>query len=424
MSTQQEQIVASVPAPAKQPRVPWARLGLFLLALATYALINRGQATHLAYFVPLADAFLHGRLHLLDNPPWLNELVPWNGRYYVVYPPMPAVLLLPFVWLLGPGLDQARLSILLGAANVYLISGILIRMGLPRKTWLTYALLFGFGTIQWFSAQVGSSWHFAHVCATLFLLLAVRSAQLGHRPWWIGLLLGCAATSRLPTLMAFPFFGAYLLHLARRFPGDAPFASLRAAPTWRPLDLRRLLEAGGSLAVGLLLPLGAYLLYNQVRFGSPLQTGHSLIPGLLDEHQYRHGFFSAQSIGRNLYAMLLKAPNLVDRFPYAQPPVLGGLSLFLTTPAFLWAIKARKRDLATLGAWAAILLTLVPILLHADPGGDQFGYRYAQDFYPFLFLLAVHGMGDRPSFEARLAIALSLLVNLWGMWATYIHWRG
>ena len=75
----------------------------------------------------------------------------------------------------------------------------------------------------------------------------------------------------------------------------------------------------------------------------------------------------------------------------------------------------RARGLASVG------LILIPILLHADPGGPQFGFRYAQDFYPFLFLLTVRGLGGR-IFEAWVAIIIGFLVNLWGMGATYFDW--
>ena len=60
------------------------------------------------YFVRLADAFLHGRLYLLEAPSWLNELVPGGGGWYVVYPPVPAVLLVPFVAVFGTELPAER----------------------------------------------------------------------------------------------------------------------------------------------------------------------------------------------------------------------------------------------------------------------------------------------------------------------------
>jgi hypothetical protein len=128
------------------------------------------------------------------------------------------------------------------------------------------------------------------------------------------------------------------------------------------------------------------------------------------------------NIPRMLYAMLLTAPVQVPGFPWIQSRELGGLSLVLTTPLFLWALKARRLDWFGVGAWASVVLILIPILTHADPGGAQFGFRYAQDLYPFLLLLTVRGLGGRISTEAWIAIAIGGLVNLWGMGSTYFGW--
>src|SRR5262245_35796798 len=55
----------------------------------------QSQQTHYAW---LADAFLHGRLDIDQRTaPALSELVTESGKYYVVYPPGPAVLLMPIV---------------------------------------------------------------------------------------------------------------------------------------------------------------------------------------------------------------------------------------------------------------------------------------------------------------------------------------
>ena len=173
---------------------------------------------------------------------------------------------------------------------------------------------------------------------------------------------------------------------------------------------------------GAALPVVGYLIYNYMRFGSPLQTGYALIPGLLQETQYRDGFFSIVNIPRKLYALFLSAPAQVNGFPWIQSRHLGGLSILLTTPLFLWSIKARRPDWFNLGAWVSVVLILIPILLHADAGGEQFGFRYAQDLYPFLFLLTARGLGGRISFEAWIAIAIGVLINLWGMGSTYFDW--
>ncbi len=133
-------------------------------------------------------------------------------------------------------------------------------------------------------------------------------------------------------------------------------------------------------------------------------------------------FFSIVNVPRILYAMTLTGPVQVGDFPWIQGRRLGGMSIFLTTPLFLWSLKARRLDWFGAGTWAAVLLTMVPILTHADPGGQQFGFRYAQDVYPFLLLLTVRGLGGRISVEAWIAIAIGGLFNLWGMASAYFDW--
>ena len=63
------------PSPDIRPRDPDTQVDrllvpvlLFIVAAAVYAWINNGRTVNLDYFVPLADAFLHGRLGLEDAP--------------------------------------------------------------------------------------------------------------------------------------------------------------------------------------------------------------------------------------------------------------------------------------------------------------------------------------------------------------------
>jgi hypothetical protein len=403
-------------------------IGLFALAWFAHAWINHERPADLDYFVPLADAFLHGRLGLTEGPSYLNELVPTaDGLFQVVYPPAPALVLLPVVWVFGRAFEQAWASILLGALNVVLAWQVIGAMGVTRGPRLVLSLVFGFGTIAWFSAQAGSSWHFAHVVAMMFMLLAIRACQRDARPGLIGLLFAGAVLSRLTLALAAPFFVAYLIDRSARQSLDdrTVFGALTAVrpPAWQvPPAWRAFLEHGSVAAAALVVALAGYFVYNHLRFGSPLENGYALIPGLLQEAQYQHGFFSVVNIPRKLYALFLSAPLQVADFPWIQSRQLGGLSIVLTTPLFLWALRARRLDWFGLGCWASVALILVPILLHADPGGAQFGFRYAQDLYPFLLLLTVRGLGGGISFEAWIAIAIGALVNLWGMGSTYFDW--
>jgi hypothetical protein len=403
---------------------------LFLLALLVYVAINHNHRAGLSYFVPLADAFLHGRLGLTSQPAGFNELVrSASGLYYVVYPPAPAVVLLPAVLVFGPKFHQEWLSIAIGAANVAVVWWIVSGMGASRRFALAMALVFGFGTIAWYSATLGTAWHFAHVVALFFTLLAIRACQLDLRPIVIGLLFAAAILARLPVALAAPFFVAYFIdRQSREGAGSGrTFGSLGShePPAGRTaIDWRRVLQLGVEFAAGAAGPLVLYLVYNQLRFGSPFETGHALLSVLFVEKQYANGVFSVLNVPREIYAMFLSSPVLVSGFPWFQPRHLGGLSILLTSPILLWAIRARRPDWFTIGTWLAVALVLVPDLTHADPGGLQFGYRYAQDVYPFLLLLTVRGLRGRLAFESRLAIAIGFLVNVWGMYAAYFNaWK-
>jgi len=417
--------------PPTGPDAPIAVLAaLVAVAFIWYSFINQGHRASLDYYVPLADAFLHGRLYVIAHPSYLNELVPYGGHYYVVYPPAPAVLLMPLVAVFGNTFDQARASIALGAVDVALAAAVAYRVVGPRRwIWVLFAIMFGFGSTVWYEVMSGNSWHFAHVCATTFLLLAIIDVQHDGPPWRIGLLLGCAVLSRLPTALAVFFFLGYFAWRA-----DGQNRVGRAAETFAALggragtilssklDWRQFILDSLSFGFALAIPILVYFMYNEARFGSPLQQGYSLIPGLMQEYQYRHGFLAIESIGRNLYAMLLNVPKQIESFPFVQPRNLGGLSIFLTTPAFLWAFRAHRPSWFMVGAWLSILGIIVPLLLHADPGGAEFGYRYAIDFYPFIFLLMIHGMRGRMNAERWAAMALCFLVNIWGMYAVMTGW--
>src|SRR5512136_3454637 len=95
---------------------------LFVTAFAIYWATGEGHPTYYNYYVRLADAFLHGRLYLLNNPSWLNELIPnpSGPGFYVVYPPLPAFLMTPMVASFGVQLDQTLISLLFGSLTVAL----------------------------------------------------------------------------------------------------------------------------------------------------------------------------------------------------------------------------------------------------------------------------------------------------------------
>ncbi|MCL4243779.1 MAG: hypothetical protein KJ002_01385, partial [Candidatus Dadabacteria bacterium] len=96
-------------------------------------------------------------------------------------------------------------------------------------------------------------------------------------------------------------------------------------------------------------------------------------------------------------------------------PSMTGLSVLITTPAFLLVPFAGLRNRLALASWAAIIPTALLIFIKSGTGWTQFGYRYALDFYPFLLILTFLGTGRRLRWYHKALIILSVLVNLWGV---------
>jgi len=69
--------------------------------------------------------------------------------------------------------------------------------------------------------------------------------------------------------------------------------------------------------------------------------------------------------------------------------------------------------------WAAIGvgLTLIPIVTHGNVGFTQFGYRFALDFQPLLFVvLAIVFRGGMSRVAVAAALA-SIAINAYAVWA-------
>ena len=170
---------------------------LFLTGSLTYYFSRPEVVNPFNYFEYLADAILKGRLNIEGAPSYFEELVRSGGKWYVIYPPMPAVLLVPFVALTGISTNQLLLSFLMGGINVSLVYLTFRRLTDDREIPVWMAILFGFGTIHWYTASVGSVWYLAHITSFFFLMLAVyfTVASAKQRPIAAGICLGASYLS-------------------------------------------------------------------------------------------------------------------------------------------------------------------------------------------------------------------------------------
>lgn len=369
-------------------------IAIFLFVIILY-LRSPYQETPYNYFTRLAQSFLNGKLYLSENPVWLNELVPVDNKYYVVYPPMPALMLVPYQLFFENNTSQTSFAIFLGSINVALVYLLLKRLQFSLKTALLVAIFFGFGTNHWYLAIVGSSWFFAHIVALFFLLLALLETFGKRRLLLVGLFLGASFWSRTTVIFTLPFF--YILFWKKFWPINK-------------YNIFNLL----LFNLGVVFFIFLDFTYNFSRFGnfSPLIPYH-LIPNLDKDPVFKDGFMSISFIPRHIEAILLKLPKFEDKFPFLIPS-LHSSAIWFTSPALIYIFKA-KNSLLVKASWIAILTTLSVIVLWAGVGYAQFGYRFAQDFMPFLLILTALGLGQKPTKLAYLLVGLSILVNFWGV---------
>lgn len=388
----------------------WGFVLMTALGAAVFLLTADPEPQALDYFSRLADALLQGRFWLDDAPSWLNELIPaGDGRWYVPYPPMPAILALPFVAVFGREFPAQTYSALYGGLAVGLVYLVLGRLGLALRVRdrLALAAVFAFGTCFWFIAIGGSAWYFAHVAAVLLLAASVLCALTKQPAWIAGLLLGLAALARLPVGLALPFVLAAQLD----FPG---LAGLRA------MDRGALVRTTVVFGLGLAVPAAVYIAFNIVRWGTILDQSYVAIPGVLEDPIYaKHGILSPWYIPRNVFAILFRSWNYVDDAPWLQPS-WWGLGIFLTTPLYLWLLKARPRTPMVAWALLATAIVSIPIITHGNVGITQFGYRFSLDFQLLLFVILATVIARGWTRLMAAAAVASIVICAYAVWAISI----
>ncbi|OGE24475.1 MAG: hypothetical protein A3J42_02635 [Candidatus Dadabacteria bacterium RIFCSPHIGHO2_12_FULL_53_21] len=384
-------------------------LAIFALSFAVYFLTREDSPTPFNNFVRLADAFLHGRLYLTSDVSWL-EIAPFDGKYYIVPPPFPAFLILPVVAVFGLSTNQTLISIFFGSLNVSLAFLAARALSKSRSVQLWTAAMFGFGTIHWWVATTGGVWTFSHTVSATLLFAAILLTLYKSRPFFTGAALGASYWTRLPTILSLPFFVAMYADEWYRRGGDPSL--------YKRVNLRPLIWLGAGTGIFILLNTG----YNMLRFNTPFDISYYLIPGILDEPWFQKGIFDFSYIPRNLKVIFGGFPKFIDGFPYVTPS-WSGMAIWITTPAFIYALFAGIRNKLAIGCWLSILLVATANFCHGTWGFSQFGYRFAMDFYPFLFLLTVRGIGNDIRWHHKVLISIGILVNLWGvLWINKFGW--
>jgi len=473
-----------------------AHIGLFFvtLALGIYAFSHPSRSGAYDHFVWQADAFLHGRFVIafpVVNGPFTNGYfqdvmplpsVPGQPSYGLLpFPPLPALVLMPFVALFGLATDAQLVGVVIGAINVGLAWRMTTRLTDSRAAAFLATLFFAFGTVHWYASMLSTTWFLAHVLAMTFVLLGVTLALDAERLYrvrravpqyrrttngprsalsetfeqnslflsWFkrlranidpvqfmaGFVFGLGALARLPVIFGAPFF----LFVG----GGGSF--------WK---------RGFAAGLGAAIPLTLLVVYNIAATGHLFNPAYDYLyrteyvgylppADCVNPADFCAGLKIDRSLGiedvghlpLNTLIMLAWPPVYQPEcgFQLLNPECAGispdpiGMSVFLASPAYLLAIPMafagwRRRLVA--GSGLAIIAIAVINLMHFSQGWVQFGYRFSNDFAPFALILVTLAIAWLAAVRSRLGIGLamalvaaSIIINAWGIyWGVIRGW--
>ena len=462
-------------------------VGLAIAAFAVYSATRVDR--YYDHFVWQAAAYLEGQVAIrypvegivgVSGNSYFQDVLPITStdgvpRGLLPFPPLPAVVLLPFVALWGLATDDQAIFTIFAAVDVAICWWMLGRLPIRPAVRALGTVFLAFGTVFWFTAQVTTTWYQAHLVAVGLTMLAIGIAVGGDRAsseegdedqlhgddtpagparelagirasLWVdrrqfvaGLLFGLACTSRLTVVFGAPFF-----------------ALVGSGGDWR--------RRGWSAGLGAALPLLALVLYNVATTGHVFHPAYEYLYVLESNGYPTLGYHPEWAVEdprylpQNLRIALLGLPDVFPRFlpdslavdPIAvctEPGAVRGLfdpdcplavprdtgmSVLLTSPAYLLAIPALRsygRSRLVTGAVLAIVVISVVNLMHFSQGWVQFGYRFSNDVAPFALVIVALG-AERLARQHRwalplagLAVVVSIAINLWGvLWTRILGW--
>lgn len=352
-------------------------------------------------FVDLADAFLHGKLYFLQDLGNWGDTSKFLGHYYWPLGPFPAVILMPFVALFGIGMEQGYLSFFLNLLNFFLLYRI-ARQVLKNDT-LALLLAFGyiFSTTYLYVALKPWSWYYAQVVVTSCVLLALH--EFFHRKRWflIGIFMGLAVITRVNLFLGLIFF------LLALYDESLHHKNTKQTVT----NLLSLLIP--VVVTGLIL-----LFYNFFRFGNVLEFGYNFQLLYNEPAANReYGLWSLVHFPANIYYFLLKGPDAVFlpdtkilTYPFLKPDIWG-MSILFSSPILLWVLSAPWKEKMVKYATITSLVILFSLLGYYGIGVRQYGYRYALDLYPFLFVILAYAVKTKLYFLFVVILFVSFLFN-------------
>lgn len=330
-------------------------------------------------------------------------------RYYVSFPPGPAVMMMPLALIQGYKINDVLWTLLFASFNVALFYILLERLsmggrsGRSRKENFWLVALFGLSTAHFWCSVLGQVWFTALIMGVTFTLLYVLCAIDARHPLLAGIFCALAFSTRTPLLFTSLFFFLFVL-----FPGGK---MLKKEHTGRAIK-QLVLFCVPCLIAGISL-----MVMNKVRFDSYTEFGHTYLAAGQLQRIKEHGLFAYHFLSMNLTAMWTLLPTLKTTAPYIVVST-HGMSLLVTTPALvllLWPAKREGRadHFWHRALWATVAVCALPGLFYQNTGYEQFGFRFSLDYTIYLMMLIATGRHPITR-GVKAAIIFGAAVNTFG----------
>lgn len=377
----------------------WTPLFLTLAMLAGWAAMHLllgttfwGATAYRTYTLQ-ALAWRDGRLSLWYDFPYL-ELAIYEGNYFVSFPPLPSVVLLPLTFLFGVDTPDALLVKLYSLSACLLLYSGLKQRGYVKLQGALLSFLLCFASSLLPLTLDGAVWYHAQVLA-FFLIIAAIALLMKDQPTWALLCYALSVACRpFDAIYGLPLFFIYI----RTYRKDGI--------SWN----RTIRNLSPGVCLGLLVAL-AIGLYNYARFGNPFEFGHNYLP----EFSFQGGIqFSLSHVFEHLPIFLWGLPLEMGaqglqfkQFGYSIFLACPGLLLTMLT--FFWDGIRKKWTLEKIVTILTMLLLLFFLLFHRTFGGYQLGARYAVDALPCAFLYLMLSPADKKKGWLWIAFMLPFL---------------
>lgn len=349
-----------------------------------------------------------GKVSVDDIPEFYQDVNIFDSHKYLPFPPMPAIILTPFVYLI-PKITEQFVSIILGSFNIALIF-ILLKKITSIKNAVLLSIFVAFGTVHFWVSLVGTSWNFSHVVSfgllTSSLILSFNKGRKLNS-LWAGLLFAFAGLSRLTIIAG----GLYFV-----------------VNYWRSKERLFLFIIGASLFIPTIL------IYNFLRFGDIKETGYIKIYENYINSGYGYSiqriwfpesnqpkYMDIKSIPYHLYTLFIMPPEIKDLNIFKSQPSPYGMGILFISPLLFVIFNRIEKSKIELQAWLGAIPIAILTFCHYAQGWVQFGYRFLLDFLPFLIIILA--LKFKPTKFNIFLIVISIVINYWGTnWALKLGW--